>query len=260
MHWAKSRRIGLAPPSGGASLDVLTGGGKYPTCWTPTSPPRTCNLLFMTPVTESEIRAAVHKAVEENQVESKLVVDEFVVGERGRIDIAVIGDHLFGYELKSDLDSLARLPHQMNVFGNVFQYCTLVVTPRHLTTARKALRRNWGLAVVERADDERLIYRQVRTPKKISTVQNRSLVELLWRDETLRALDSIGLADGFRTKAKHVLWERLASHVTLEQLQDIVTQSLTARQGWRAVQEPHEYVAIPQPSGESSRFLARRLR
>ncbi len=214
----------------------------------------------MAPVTELEIRSAVHDAVVRGGPRHGLVIDEFVVGERGRIDIAVIGDHLAGYELKSDLDTLSRLPRQMDVFGDVFHFCTLVVTSRHLPRARQILRRGWGLAVVDRGVDDTLQYRQIRQAKAIKTVRKLSLVELLWRDETLRALDALGLADGYRTKAKHILWERLATSVELDDLRNIVTAALTARQGWRDVRAPHERVAISPPAGESSRFLARRRR
>lgn len=218
------------------------------------------SIMSMAPVTELEIRTAVHHAVGSDGGGARLVIDEFVVGERGRIDIAVISDHLFGYELKSDLDTLTRLPRQMDVFGDVFHYCTLVVTSRHLAKARQILRRGWGLAVVDRTADASLMYRQIRAPKEIKTVRKVALVELLWRDETLRALDSLGLADGYRTKAKHVLWERLAANVELDDLRKIVTASLTARQGWRDVREPYGRDVRFQPASESSRFLARRRR
>ncbi|MBN9190391.1 MAG: sce7726 family protein, partial [Microbacterium sp.] len=203
----------------------------------------------MAPVTELEIRSAVHEAVVRGGDGDGLVIDEFVVGERGRIDIAVIGDHLVGYELKSDLDTLSRLPRQMDVFGDVFHYCTLVVTPRHLAKARQILRRGWGLAVVDRTTDDTLAYRQLRQPREIMTVRKLALVELLWRDETLRALDTLGLADGYRTKAKHILWERLATAVELDQLRKIVTAALMTRQGWRDVRAPHGRDARSQPAG-----------
>lgn len=218
------------------------------------------SIVDMAPVTEPEIRSVVHDAVVRNGPVNRLVIDEFVVGERGRIDIAVISDHLFGYELKSDLDSLSRLPRQMDVFSDVFHYCTLVVTTRHLPKARQMLRRGWGLAVVDRSADDTLAYRQIRQPKAIKSVRKLALVELLWRDETLRALDALGLADGYRTKPKHVLWEHLAANVQLDDLRGIVTAALTARQGWRDVQEPHERAAKSPRANVSSGFLARRLR
>lgn len=214
----------------------------------------------MVPVTELQIRAAVHEAIGGDREDGRRVIDEFVVGERGRIDIAVIGDYLFGFELKSDLDTLTRLPRQMDVFGDVFHYCTLVVTPRHLTKARQTLRRGWGLAVVDRAKNENLTYRQIRIPREIKTVRKMALVELLWREETLHALDTLGLADGYRTKAKYILWERLAANVDLDDLRRIVTASLTARRGWRDGQVQHEYDVKSQPASASSRFLDRRRR
>jgi len=212
------------------------------------------------PLTEAEIRSAVHEAVNGSGSGDRLLIDEFVIGERGRIDVALIGDELSGYEIKSDLDTLNRLPRQMDVFGDVFQYCTLVIAPRHLPKARAMLRRGWGLSVVDREGADKLALREVRRPKAMKSVKKLALAELLWRDETLRALDALGLANGCRAKTKDVLWARLADATELDQLRDIVTAALTARQGWRDVPVRHANAERFPHAGVSSGFLARRLR
>ncbi|QHC67414.1 sce7726 family protein [Rathayibacter sp. VKM Ac-2759] len=213
----------------------------------------------MAPVTELEIRSAVHEAVVRGGSLHELVIDEFVIGERGRIDIAVIGDHLIGYELKSDLDTLARLPRQMDVFGDVFDYCTLVVTSRHLTKARQVLNRGWGLAVVDRTAEDTLIYRQVRRAQQRRFSDNLALASLLWRDELLRALDSLDASTGYRSRTRYELAERLARMTERDQLRSLVTSALTARQGWRVAKAPHAGDETSQSAGVSSRFLARRF-
>ncbi|WP_363316272.1 sce7726 family protein [uncultured Leifsonia sp.] len=216
----------------------------------------------MNPVTEREIRSLVRSIVapEPRPLGTKLV-EEFVIGDAGRIDIALIGDHLAGFELKSDFDSLARLPRQMEVYGGVFDFCTLVVTDRHLARARAILRPGWGLAVVRRNKDvpDSLEYKQFRTPRPIRTVHKEALVSLLWRDELVRALDRLHAADGFRSKQRDVLEKRLCSVSDLAQLKSIVTDFLTARQGWRDVQAQHVYDEKSRRAGVSSGFLARRL-
>lgn len=214
--------------------------------------------MGMAPVTELEIRSAVHDAVRDGFLHD-LVIDEFVVGERGRIDIAVIGAHLFGYELKSDLDTLTRLPRQMDVFGDVFDYCTLVVTSRHLSKARQVLKRGWGLAVVDRTPEDTLVYRQIRRAQQRQSRDNLALARLLWRDEALRALDALGASTGYRSRTRDELTERLAAITERDQLRGIVTSALTARQGWRVAKELHEDDATSPHGGVSSRFLARRF-
>lgn len=213
----------------------------------------------MSVVTELEIRDLVRALIApQPRPSGSMVVDEFVLGERGRIDLACITDHFAGYELKSDLDSLGRLPRQMDVYGEVFDYCTLVVTQRHLARARELLQPSWGLALVKHDKNEHLQYRQIRRARVNRTVQKQALAELLWRDETLRVLDLLGAADGFRSKPKGVLWARLCEVTELADLRQFVTQAITARQGWRDVRAPHEDAGRSRLAGASSGFLDRR--
>lgn len=189
-----------------------------------------------------------------------LVLDEFMVGETGRIDMVHVDAALVGYELKGDLDSLYRLPRQMEVYSGVFSLCTLVVSPKHLSRARDILRPGWGLAVVSRAPDDRLEYRQVRRAREMRSVKARALVTLLWRDEMLRALDVLGAADGVRSKSRDWLEERLIARTDLDQLSQIVVDAITARQGWRDVRAQRGHDVRFQRASVSSGFLARRLR
>jgi hypothetical protein len=63
-----------------------------------------------------------------------------------RIDVAVINGELTGYELKSDRDTLERLPLQAELYSRVFDRLILVVGKRH---AKKAIEHIpewwWGL-------------------------------------------------------------------------------------------------------------------
>lgn len=214
----------------------------------------------MVPVTESEMRGFVRSIVAPSPLPlGSMIVEEFVVGEGGRIDLAWIGDHLAGFELKSDLDSLARLPRQMDVYGEVFDFCTLVVTRRHLARARQILRPRWGLALVARETPEVLRYRQVRRARSMKSVSQRALTNLLWRDELVRALDELGAASGVRSKSRDLLCDRLAYVTDIDQLRRIVSGAITARQGWRDVRVPRARDGRFPPASVSSGFLARRL-
>lgn len=213
----------------------------------------------MLPVTELEIRETVRQEILSRLPLKSLIVDEFVIGEFGRIDIAAISDGLFGYELKSDLDSLARLPRQMEAFGKVFDFCTLVVTPRHLGKARHVLKRSWGLAIVERSEDGILSYRQIRKAKPARGQDKIVLAELLWREELLRLLDSMGASRGLRKATRPELAERLATLASRDELRRVVSTTLMERQGWRDEKALDEGDVKWQRANASSDFLARRL-
>lgn len=58
------------------------------------------------------------------------VVHEFCVFD-ARIDVAVINDSLHGYEIKSAVDTLKRLPAQIEAYSKVFDYLTVYTENNH---------------------------------------------------------------------------------------------------------------------------------
>jgi hypothetical protein len=66
-----------------------------------------------------------------------------------RIDVAVVNGLLAGYEIKSDLDTLLRLPRQVLSFSLVFERATLVTTATHAVKARALIPSWWGILVFD---------------------------------------------------------------------------------------------------------------
>ncbi len=62
-----------------------------------------------------------------------------------RVDVAVVNGQLYGYEIKSDVDTLARLPQQVASFNSVFNQISIVVTRKHLHAVRKLVPAWWGI-------------------------------------------------------------------------------------------------------------------
>src|ERR1700730_15998927 len=81
-----------------------------------------------------------------------LVVEELGLRHgAGRVDIAVINGELHGYELKSDQDTLKRLPQQIAIYGSVLDRVSLVVTSEHLLQAEKLVPWWWEIILADRA-------------------------------------------------------------------------------------------------------------
>lgn len=79
-----------------------------------------------------------------------LVVDELgVLHGAVRIDTVVINGILHGYELKSDKDTLERLPEQTKVYSSVFDRLTLVVGYRHAYEAIKNMPEWWANQIIK---------------------------------------------------------------------------------------------------------------
>lgn len=96
-----------------------------------------------------------------------------------RIDVAVINGVLAGFEIKSDLDNLLRLPRQVASFGHVFERATLVTTATHLDKARALLPDWWGLIVVSRDNQ----IRRLRRGRINRSVSSEHALYLLTRAE-----------------------------------------------------------------------------
>src|SRR5262245_39425246 len=79
--------------------------------------------------------------------DARLVEEMGIWSGSVRIDIALINGSLSGYELKSDSDTLERLPRQLAIYGRVFDYLHLVVGKRHADKARALLPDWWGVKV-----------------------------------------------------------------------------------------------------------------
>lgn len=165
-----------------------------------------------------------------------LVVDELGLRHgRARVDVAVVNGEIHGYEIKSDRDTLQRLPEQVRIYGSVLDYTTLVVGPRHSERALPLLPEWWGVERVE-ADREEVRFSTFRAAQRNPTPDPVGIAKLLWRSEALALLEEIGAANGVRSKPRAEVYARLAEAVPLEWLQASVRRLLKSRKGWRVGQ------------------------
>jgi hypothetical protein len=160
--------------------------------------------------------------------------DSYIVEEMGvwsgtvRIDVAIINGSLSGYELKSDRDTLERLPHQRDIYGHVFDYLHLVVGKRHAADAEKLLPSWWGIKIAVAAGSgvELLPHREAT----LNPSPNPYLIaELLSKEEAIGVLDALGSAKGWRSKPIRLIHEQLAGRLPLSELKDCVRAILKKR-------------------------------
>jgi len=165
---------------------------------------------------------------------STLILDELgICSGLARVDMAVVNGELKGFEIKSDRDSLTRLPSQSHLYGKVFDTMTLVTGPRHLKKVRSSVPAWWGIVVANTNQNGSLRLEQVRCDGINDKQDGHSLVQLLWRDEALELLRTSGLARGLRNRARSYLWETLVVNVSLGDLRSMVREQLKTRKNWR---------------------------
>jgi hypothetical protein len=165
-----------------------------------------------------------------NDPSTRIVEEMGVWAGTVRIDIAVINGALTGFELKSDRDTLSRLPGQADLYSRVFDEVTLVVGKRHIKKASELIPSWWGIIMAEQAEEIRLTV--VRPAMRNPSPEPYLVAELLWKEEAIAILESHGLAKGWRSKRVKAIHERLASELPFSVLADQVRETLKARTSW----------------------------
>lgn len=174
-----------------------------------------------------------------DQANVKIVQEMGIWAGTVRVDIAVLNGEMAGYELKSDSDTLVRLPLQAEIYSRVFDRMTLVVGDRHFEKAAEIVPEWWGIVkAVEHRDGIKL--RQSRQSLKNRAQEPYLIAELLRKDEALLILQQFGLAAGWRSKKVRAIHERLSEELPLRVLRSKVRETLKARIGWLGQDSVHQ--------------------
>jgi hypothetical protein len=167
-----------------------------------------------------------------------LVVDELGVCQgEFRIDVAVVNGALHGWEIKSDRDTLARLPAQAQAYSRVFDTVTLVVGETHLEDALALVPAWWGVLVASRHGEDAVLD-AVRAGARNPAPDPLALAQLLWRDELVGVLADLQAPRKLLRQPKWDLWPALAARLEVDDLAARVRAALKARPEWRRSDRP----------------------
>lgn len=204
---------------------------------------------------DSDIRSALRKKLRSTHAAEpeSAIIDELSLSQgRARVDLAVVNGSLSGYEIKSDRDTLARLPGQRAVYELCFNTMTIVVGATHISECMETLPEWWGVWEATRLPDAEIIFLERRRAASNHGVSLAAVVQLLWRNELVSVLQDRGI----EVRAKHTrreLWKVLVGLVEQSELFKIISERLRARGDWRSAPTPFR-------GGGSSQFAARSAR
>lgn len=150
-----------------------------------------------------------------------------------RVDIAVVNGIMHGYEIKSDKDTLERLPEQIEEFSAVFDKITLVVGKQHLYEAIYMIPEWWGVVMAKVNSNNTVIFTTIREEEINQNQQSISIAKLLWKVEALKILEENGQAAGFYSKTRRTIYEKLANTLDIQTLNNKVREALFFRANWR---------------------------
>lgn len=170
--------------------------------------------------------------------------DTLVVEELGmcqgiaRVDLAVVNGTIHGYEIKSERDTLNRLPSQSGIYSQALEFVTIVAAAPHIDQVKVLVPRWWGIwRATQKGSEVRL--KPLRVAKRNPSLVPLALAQFLWRDEVLAILVEHSLATGMSSKSRHDLWRRLTTSFTVDELGNFVRTKLKQRgEDWRVHGQP----------------------
>jgi hypothetical protein len=192
-------------------------------------------------VRDRDVREALHRKVlkEHHGDANTLVLDELGLRHGTcRVDVAVVNGYLHGYEIKSDSDTLSRLPGQISLYGAVLDRATLVVGERHIRDAKDFVPDWWGIKIVAMGVRGGITFETVQPFRSNPSIDPLALAELLWRPEAAEILQARGFPAHELRKPRGHLYRYLADTVPLFELRAIIRQRLKAREHWRGQRPP----------------------
>lgn len=190
----------------------------------------------LTIMNDADIRVATKQALFlQHKGDAETVIFEELGVQHGasRIDLAVVNGEMHGFELKSDRDTLTRLPEQVDAYSRVFDRLTLVVGEHHVRKAVDMVPDWWGIRVA-RSRRGKLDFCDLRIALGNPLTESGCVAMLLWRDEALEFLEELGEAKGLRSKCKKEIYDALVDSVDFDRLRDRVRTCLRRRLDWRS--------------------------
>ncbi|HEM7891982.1 TPA: sce7726 family protein [Burkholderia cepacia] len=190
---------------------------------------------------DRDVRTAVMKKVLAEPLSNPnvLVVEELGL-EHGacRVDIAVINGVIHGYELKSDADTLHRLPLQIDAYSRALDKATLVVSERHFVEAANLLPPWWGIKVSHVGPRGAVHIETERAAAMNPDISPFHVAHLLWRDEALAILEALETDRKALRGSRQALYTLLTQRLSPSSLRAQVREALKRRTKWRHPSQP----------------------
>lgn len=185
---------------------------------------------------DRDIRTAVfQKIIVDHVTDPRTLVVEELGLQHGasRVDIAVVNGVLHGYEIKSEVDTLERLPAQIVAYSRVLDRATLVTAENHLNHALELIPTWWGVKVATRGTRGAIHFATYRRSDNNPSVSAFHVAQLLWRNEVTTILETLGV-DGPTLRTNRAgLYKLLSERLSLNELRLNVRDRLKARKDWR---------------------------
>jgi len=155
------------------------------------------------------------------------IIDEKEIGKSRADFMAVTDGIIMGYEIKSDLDTYARLKTQVRDYNKYFDVCYAVVGESHQKGILKRIPEFWGVLVISVEDGQTNVF-ELRTADINPKVTTANKLSLLWKKEIQNIAVKNGLPK-YSNKNKKYLLRMLQEMIPEKQLLLAFTEELFER-------------------------------
>jgi hypothetical protein len=187
---------------------------------------------------DAEIRQNFHKKKLRRQHAQK---DTIVIDELGL-------NHLIGYEIKSNRDSLRRLEEQVKSYNSVFDMVSIIVGDRYTNSIQNYIPQWWGVIVSVKGPKGTVNFGTIRKSQRNKNVDPISLARLLWRNEAEEILRQRKLPPRILRQPRAILYEHLVDKLSICELRKFIKEYFKKRKNWRYPASPFRYDDLYQPS------------
>lgn len=163
--------------------------------------------------------------------DSSVIFEEFDI-ERGRVRadvVSVSGSMVHGFEIKSDVDTLTRLPNQVKYYNQVFSTVTLVVGSEHVVKALHIIPDWWGVMVATQTNSS-IVLNTVRGTKRNDEINVETVANLLHRKELVEILNEYAPGRTYSGMSKPMLKTEAMRALPFEKLYTCLSNTLAQRE------------------------------
>ncbi|MEI9915129.1 MAG: sce7726 family protein [Methylovirgula sp.] len=183
-------------------------------------------------------RAPSQGAPRLSSLQRTLVIDELGLAHaKARIDVAVINGCVHGFEIKSAVDTLTRLPQQLELYEECLEKLTIVCADKHIAGVRELAPRWCGITKATKGPRGAIVFTTVREPKRNPNIQAYRLAHLLWRSEAVAILTQTNASPKVLRAPRKTLYKSLRPGFRWRR-SPRSSSNLCFTQEWRSHQSP----------------------